>query len=97
MSGEVTFPLDPLTVGGPGFDKESRRRTVAGVLDSYHGNYDVPCEAIQNAVDAVEDAKLLSLDGPYLIEVVVNLSGNWMSFLDTGVGMTVEEVARKSA
>ena len=91
MPGNVTFPLDPLTAGGPSFDEESRRRTVAGVLDSYHGNYDVPCEAIQNAVDAVEDAKFLRLGNPYLIEVVVSLSGNWMSFLDTGVGMTVEE------
>ena len=93
----VTFPLDPLTTGDTGFDEESRRRTVAGVLDSYHGNYDVPSEAIQNAVDAVEDAKLLGLDGSYLIAVVVNLSENWMSFLDTGIGMTVEEIARAFA
>ena len=70
---------------------------MAGVLDSYHGNYDVPSEAIQNAVDAVEDAKLLGLDGSYLIAVVVNLSENWMSFLDTGIGMTVEEIARAFA
>ena len=97
MPENVTFPLDPLTAGGPSFDEESRRRTVAGVLDSYHGNYDVPCEALQNAVDAVEDAKLLCLGGPYLIEVVVSPSENWISFLDTGGGMTVEEVTRAFA
>ena len=93
----ISFPFDPLTEGGPSFDEESRRRTVAGVLDSYHSNYDVPCEAIQNAVDAIEDAKLLGLGGPYLISIVVNLSENWMSFLDTGVGMTPGEVARAFA
>ena len=96
MPNEVTFPLDPLTAG-QGFDEESRRRTVTGVLDSYHGNYDVPSEVIQNAVDAVEDAALLGLAGPYLIAVVVNLGDNWMSFLDTGVGMGVEQVARACA
>ena len=61
------------------------------------GSYDVPCEAIQNAVDAIEDAALLKLGGPYLIEIVVNLTENWMSFLDTGVGMTFDEVARAFA
>ena len=96
MTSEIVFPLDPLT-DGAAFDEESRRRAVAGVLDSYHSNYDVPAEALQNAVDAVEDAKLLALDGPYLIEVVVNLNENWMSFLDTGIGMSVEEVARAFA
>ena len=97
MMNVIRFPLDPLTEGGPSFDEESRRRAVAGVLDSYHNNYDVPCEAIQNAVDAIEDAKLLELGGPYLIEMVVNLSENWMSFLDTGIGMAPKEVARAFA
>ena len=97
MPDEITFPLDPLATTDSSFDKELRRRTVAGVLDSYHGNYDVPGEAIQNAVDAVEDAKLLGADGPFLIEVIVNLSENWMRFLDTGVGMDVEQVAQAFA
>ena len=39
----------------------------------------------------------LGLAGPYLIEVVVNLGENWMSFLDTGVGMGVEQIARACA
>ena len=98
MPSEISFPLDPLTTRtGPGFDNELRRRAVAGVLDSYHGSYDVPGEAIQNAVDAVEDAKLLGIDGPYLIEVVINLSENWMRFVDTGVGMEFEQVAKAFA
>lgn len=98
MPAEIRFPLDPLTTGtDPVLGNELRRRAVAGVLDSYHGNYDVPGEAIQNAVDAVEDAKLLGNEGPYLIEVIVNLSENWMRFLDTGVGMDVEQVAQAFA
>lgn len=96
MTQAIIFPLDPLKTG-PEFDVESRRRAVAGVLDSYHSNYDVPSEAIQNSVDAVEDAKVLGLAGPYLIEVTINLGENWASFLDTGVGMSVNEVARAFA
>lgn len=96
MNG-VSFPLDPLKFAGASFDEASRRRSVEGVLDSYHSNYDVPCEAIQNAVDAVEDAKLLDLGGPYRIDVTVNFQENWISFLDTGIGMSVEEVARAFA
>src|SRR5271157_3465232 len=88
----VTFPLDPLTSVPGSADKEYRRRTVQGVLESYHSNYDMLAEAVQNAVDAVEDAKLAGLGGPYLIEVFVNLTDNSIAILDTGVGMTPEQV-----
>jgi hypothetical protein len=73
-------------------DVEYRRRTVEGILESYHSNYDVLAEAVQNAVDAVEDAKLGELKPPYLIEVTVNLADNWIGVLDSGVGMSPEEV-----
>jgi hypothetical protein len=89
---QVTFPLDPLQRVSGGMDTEYRRRTVEGVLESYHSNYDVLAEAVQNAVDAVEDAKLTDLKPPFLIEVTVNLSENWIGILDTGVGMSPEEV-----
>ena len=74
-------------------DTELRRRAVEGILDSYHSNYDILSEVIQNAVDAVEDAKLEDLAGPYLIEVIINLTENWIGVLDTGIGMTPEQVA----
>src|SRR5229473_2943174 len=88
----IQFPVDPLQRVSGGMDVEYRRRTVEGILESYHSNYDVLAEAVQNAVDAVEDAKLGELKAPYLIEVTVNLADNWIGILDTGVGMSPEEV-----
>lgn len=89
----IAFPVDPLVRVATTVDQEYRRRAVEGILESYHSNYDVLSEAVQNAVDAVEDAKLAGLSAPYLIEVTVNLSENWIAVLDTGVGMTPDEVA----
>jgi hypothetical protein len=89
----ITFPIDPLARISGTADTAYRRRTVEDVLDSYHGNYDALAEAVQNAVDAVEDAKLSGMDGPFLIEVTINLSDNSLSILDTGVGMSPDQVA----
>jgi hypothetical protein len=88
----IKFPVDPLTRVTLGIDSEYRRRAVEGILESYHSSYDVLSEGIQNAVDAVEDAKLAGLKGPYVIEITVNLAENWIGIVDTGVGMTREEV-----
>jgi hypothetical protein len=54
----LSFPVDPLSYIGNKDETEYRRRTIRGVLESYHGNYDVLAESVQNAVDAVEDAYL---------------------------------------
>ena len=88
----LEFPVDPLTHVDHSTDLELRRRSVEGVLESYHSNYDVLSEGVQNAVDAIEDAKLEGLAGPYLIEVTINLAENWIGILDTGVGMTPKQV-----
>lgn len=87
---EVTFPVDPL-------DEiisttKYRRRLVRGILESYNSNYDFLVEAMQNAVDAVEDAELLDLSGPREIRVYVNLQRNSFAVLDTGVGMSAQEM-----
>lgn len=89
----VTFPLDPLQSVPGTVDIEYRRRTVEGILESYHSNYDVLAEGVQNAVDAVEDAKLAGLSAPYLVEITINLASNSIEILDTGIGMTPEQVA----
>ncbi len=52
---------------------------------------------LQNSVDALEDAALLGLAGPFLIEVTVNLKENWISVLDTGIGMSLEDVVKVCA
>ena len=57
--GKVTYPHDPLASVVDG--NEYRRSLVSGVLESYNSNYDFLGEAVQNAVDAIEDAKLRGL------------------------------------
>ena len=97
MAFPTGLPFDPLKVAAAAFDDAARRRAVLGVLDSYHSTYDIPSEAIQNAIDAVEDASLLGLPGPYRLEVSIDLESNTISFLDTGVGMNFEQVTQAFA
>lgn len=86
------FPVDPLAEFDP--TEEYRRSVVNGILESYNSNYDFLVEAIQNAVDAIEDAALAKLPGPYLLEVTVNLKDNWLGVLDTGIGLGAEEIVK---
>jgi hypothetical protein len=94
---DMALPCNPLDYVKESFDQEARRRSVEGILDSYHSNYDVLTEAIQNAVDAIEDANIAKLPEPYLIEVTVSLAGNWISVLDTGSGMGEDQVSHATA
>ncbi len=91
------FPTDPLDYLKEQFDLDTRRLSVQGILESYHSNYDAISEALQNAVDALEDAKLEGLAGPYSVEVTINLAANSFSVLDTGLGMSTEQVRRSFA
>jgi len=106
----MTLPCNPLDYVKEAFDQEARRRSVEGILESYHSNYDVLSEGVQNAVDAVEDAALedaalkkredVALKKParpYRVDVTVSLEGNWISILDSGVGMTEEQVSHAFA
>jgi hypothetical protein len=89
---DLDFPFDPLAKMT--LTDEDRRRQICGVLESYNGTYDVLIEAIQNALDSVEDAALLGLNGPpATIIVTVNLAENWISVMDTGIGMSPAQVA----
>lgn len=58
-----TFPIDPLDQLAS--RSEYRRSLIAGILESYNSNYDVIAEVIQNAIDAIEDARLSNLNDPY--------------------------------
>lgn len=86
----ISFPCDPLE--GLTTDNEFRRRTIEGVLESYNSNYDMLSEAIQNAVDAIEDAALTGLPKPYLLKVTVDLARNRLGVMDTGIGLTVPQM-----
>jgi hypothetical protein len=84
------FPFDPLDQLARRVDY--RRRLISGILESYNSNYDALAEAVQNAIDALEDAKLSGLPSPFLIEVKINLKENWIGVLDTGIGMDRPQV-----
>ena len=84
-NSKIDFPVNPLEQIVTGEDIQ--RRAVMGVLESYNSNYDMLAELVQNSVDAIEDAYLLELPKPYTLEVHINLQDNWISVLDTGVGM----------
>ena len=93
--GKVTYPHDPLVPVVQNADY--RRSVVSGVLESYNSNYDFLAEAVQNAVDAIEDAKLYGHTGPFRLNVTINLLDNYVTVLDTGVGMTESDLARAVA
>ena len=86
----LVFPCDPLE--GLITDDEYRQRTIVGIIESYNSNYDTLSEAVQNSVDAIEDAALLEKSGPFRLSVTINLAENSLSVVDTGVGMTAAEI-----
>jgi transcriptional regulator with XRE-family HTH domain len=73
------------------------RRNIVGVLESYNSSYDAIAEAVQNSMDALEDAALSGLPGPYQLEVTVDLKANALTVLDTGIGMTQDQVCEAFA
>jgi hypothetical protein len=68
---EKTLPYNPIDSAMR--TPEHARRTIQGILESYNSNYDALAEAIQNSMDALEDAFLDGLSGPYLLHITVNL------------------------
>jgi hypothetical protein len=76
---------------------EHARRTIQGILESYNSNYDALAEAVQNSMDALEDASLRGLPGPFLLEITVDLGANAVSVFDTGIGMTEAQVCEAFA
>lgn len=86
----LPFPVNPLEEVLTTDDY--RRSVIVGILESYNSSYDILAEAVQNAIDALEDAHLSQLPGPYVLEVTVNLRENWISVLDTGVGLSGPEM-----
>jgi hypothetical protein len=90
LTSSTRFPADPLASLSP--TQDYHRRVVTGILESYNSNYDVLAELVQNAVDAVEDAMLLGLDGPHFVEVHIDLQKNAIGVLDTGVGLAGDQI-----
>ena len=91
----LTLPYDPIESAMK--SPEHARRAIQGILESYSSNYDALAEAVQNSMDALEDACLCGLPGPYLLEITIDLKDNAISILDTGTGMSQEQVCEAFA
>jgi len=77
--------------------REHARRAILGILESYNSDYDALAESIQNSMDALEDACIHGLPGPYLLEITVDLQANSISVFDTGNGMNQDQVCEAFA
>jgi hypothetical protein len=90
---EKTLPYNPIDSAMR--TPQHARRTIQGVLESY--NSDDLAEAIQNSMDACEDAAIQKLPAPYQLQVTVNLKDNTITVLDPGIGMTKEQICEAFA
>ena len=90
----LDYPADEVTED----DRLSEaRRSVENILESYHRNYDLFAELLQNAVDACEQRWLEEGEayGNPSIWVTLRLgSANEITVCDNGVGMTASQFAR---
>jgi hypothetical protein len=91
----LTLPFNPIDTAMR--TPEHARRTVQGILESYNSPFDAIAEAVQNSMDALEDAFFHNLPGPYSLEVKIDLKANTMTVLDTGVGMSQSQICEAFA
>lgn len=94
-TSDKTLPYNPIDTAMR--TPEHARRTIRGILESYNGNYDALAEAIQNAMDALEDAAIHELPGPYVLDITIDLKDNAITVFDTGIGMTQDQVCEAFA
>ena len=84
-------PHDPLQ------DREASaiegRLTVHNIIASYHGNYDLFAESVQNAMDAIHERWRAEGDSGYSprILAIVDLQENTFTVVDNGVGIAGED------
>jgi len=71
------------------------QREIYNIIQSYHGNYDLFIELLQNAVDAVETrwSQSKTAGDPYVprIWVYLDFDENSVAVLDNGIGMNEEK------
>ncbi|TAJ20470.1 MAG: ATP-binding protein, partial [Dehalococcoidia bacterium] len=88
-------PFDPLDA--PDAGKVGGQLTVRNILRSYHSNYDLFAEAVQNAVDAVHARWRDDVAYEPRLLIRIDLVKNSFTVIDNGVGMTPDTCARAFA
>lgn len=84
-------PYDPLQ--GRDVTANEGRLTVHNIISSYHGNYDLFAESVQNAMDAIHERWRSDGESGYVprIIVIVDLRANTFAVIDNGVGISGED------
>lgn len=93
VTGEVqavSAPIDFLSVTSD----ERLRHEAGNILDSYANPWDILAEALQNAVDAVEQRVEAEPDAPTEIAIDFNSRRRSVCVVDSGVGMSRDQLTR---
>jgi len=94
MSQSDNFSFNPLDISNS-FQNESTRRHIRNLLTSYNGRFDPFCEAIQNALDSVEQrSKLETENYKPSLWITINLKENCLSVTDNGIGISQDDYRR---
>jgi len=88
-------PFDPLEEITGTIPTDIHKVIIRGILDSYHSNYDVLSEALQNAIDAIEEEYKIRTekkgkpDEDYVptVWITIDLPSNRIQVCDNGPGI----------
>lgn len=80
--------FNPLENNDSSLNSIAVKKLIHNLLTSYNGWYDPFCEAIQNALDSIEERIKLE-DGKYkpYIWVTIDLQNNFLMITDNGIGL----------
>ncbi|MCC7309007.1 MAG: ATP-binding protein [Acidobacteria bacterium] len=70
---------------------ELLKQQAINILDSYHHEWDVLSELLQNAIDAIEENKAISKG---VVEIVFDAEQHKISVEDNGIGIAADELAQ---
>ncbi|WP_259707053.1 ATP-binding protein [Weissella confusa] len=70
------------------------KHQIQNVIDSYHNDYDVLSELLQNAVDAIEKRREIDSKFTGKIEIQINSDLKEIVVIDNGIGMSKDMLDR---
>jgi DNA topoisomerase VI subunit B len=98
LAPNILEGFDPLSTGEiehSAIDQiiqESQKRDVLNILRSYTGTLDIFSEAIQNAIDAVDQRMRMEADYTPRIWITIDMKHDRLRFVDNGIGMGEQHV-----
>jgi hypothetical protein len=94
MSQSDNSSFNPLVISDS-YQNDAIKRHIRNLLTSYNGWYDPFCEAIQNALDSVEQrSKLKTKDYQPSLWITINLKEDCLSVTDNGIGISRNDFER---